>query len=123
MSQLGYIYNSYGTQFNIAVANTYAFNILNSNSNLPTNTIIISAPYDNKDIGSYSLLATDNDGNPVRLTYTIQEGNGLNYKDDHLEINIDNDTIIEKENGLKVNLQNIIDNKSNIFLVFIITSI
>ncbi len=113
MSKLGYIYDSYGKQFNIAIANTYSYNILNGN-NLPTNTIIIASDIDenNKDTGSYSLIVTDNDGNPVRLTYTIKQGNGLYYNTDkdYIEFKIDNDTIINSDNGLKFNIRNHLSN-------------
>ena len=83
MSKLGYISNSYGKQFNISVANTYSYNVLNG-SNLPVNSIIIASNVNenNNDTGSYSLIATDSVGSPVRLTYTIKEGNGLYYHSD-----------------------------------------
>ena len=109
MSKLGYIYDSYGKQFNISIANTYSYNIL-SGSNLPINSFIICSNIDDngKDTGTYSLIATDNYGNPVRLTYTIKEGNGLYYneKNDYIELNIDNDTIIETNNGLSFDIKN-----------------
>ena len=52
MSQLGYIYSSYGKHFNIGIANTYGENVL-TGSNLPKNSIIISSPIDrdNEDLG------------------------------------------------------------------------
>ena len=107
MSKLGYILNSYGKQLNISIANTYSYNILGG-SNLPVNSIIIASPVDenNNDIGSYSLLASDYQGNPVRLTYTIKEGNGLYYNSDkdYMSMNIDNKTIIEKDRNLAFNI-------------------
>lgn len=108
MSSIGYIYNSYGTQFNIAIANTYSYNVLSGN-NLPVNTIIIASNIDenNKDTGTYSLLATDNSGKPVRLTYTIKQGNGFETDSENKDViylNIDNDTIIEDSNGLRINI-------------------
>jgi len=112
MSKLGYIQQSYGKQFNIALSNTYSYNVLGGN-NLPSNTLIISSPVDenNDDIGSYSILATDYLGTAVRLTYTIKEGNGIIYNDDSLGINIDNNTIIENDNNeLSANIYSIIDN-------------
>lgn len=111
MSKLGYIYKSYGSQFNIGIANTYGYNVLSSGS-LPNNYLIISSPVDdnNNDIGSYSLIATDYLNNPVRLTYTIKEGNGIIYQDDSLQVNIDNNTIIEKDNKLSANIAALIDN-------------
>jgi hypothetical protein len=79
MSELGNINKSYGKPINISVANTYSTTVLNSKA-LPTNMIIISSPINNdgNDIGTYCLIATDNNGTGVRLSYTIQPGNGLN---------------------------------------------
>lgn len=106
MSKLGNINLSYGKQINIAVANTYSYILLNS-GNLPPNTIIVSSPIDNKyDTGSYSMIITDNDGNPVRLTYCIKEGNGLYSTDnkDVIKLNIDDNTIKVNNDGLYVDL-------------------
>ena len=111
MSKLGYIEKSYGSSFNISIANTYGYNVLSGN-NLPINSLIVSSPVDENgnDIGSYSLLVTDYTGSPIRLTYTISEGNGIVYSDDHLKVNIDNDTIIENENKeLSLDLRKLID--------------
>ena len=111
MSKLGYIYSSYGKNFNICISNTYGVNVLNG-SNLPSNSIIICSPIDEKgnDLGIYSIVATDFEGTPVRLTYSLQQGNGLSFKDDSIKLNIDGKTIIEEGGVLKVNLDNIIDN-------------
>ena len=110
MSQLGYIYSSYGKHFNIGIANTYGENVL-TGSNLPKNSIIISSPIDrdNEDLGIYSLIATDNNGSPVRLTYTIQEGNGFKYENDTLYFSIDSNYLDASENYLKVNLSYLFD--------------
>jgi len=107
MSKLGNIYLSYGHQFNIGVSNTYSYNILSGN-NLPKNIIVISSPIDdeNNDIGTYSLMCTDSLGNPVRLTYSIKEGNGLFVDNDVLYLNIDNETI-KNSNGLYIDLSTI----------------
>ena len=107
MSKLGNIYSSYGQQFNIAIGNTYSYNVL-SGVNLPKNIIIISSPIDedNNDTGTYSLICTDSLGNPVRLTYTIQQGNGLSLDNDVIYLNIDNETI-KNSNGLHIDLSNI----------------
>ena len=113
MSKLCYVVSEYGKQFNIAVANTYSYNILNG-SNLPAGSFIISSNVDDNgnDTGSYAVFVTDANGNPVRLTYTIQQGNGLYYNEEHdsLKLNIDNDTIIEGENGIKFNIKNHLSN-------------
>ena len=113
MSKLGNIYNSYGSQFNVAIANTYSSNILNGN-NLPSNSIIISSPIDENgdDIGSYSLIISDSNGNPVRLTYTIQEGNGLIYDNDSIKLNIDTNTITDNNHNIGININSIIDNST-----------
>lgn len=110
MSKLGDIYSNYGKHFNIGIANTYGENVL-SGSNLPKNSLIISAPIDDEgeDIGLYSLFATDSEGFPVRLTYTIQEGNGLKYEDDRLYLSVNNDYITSYHNTLSANISYLID--------------
>lgn len=111
MSQIGNIQNSFGKQFNIAIANTYSYNVL-SGSNLPVNSLIIASNVDDKlnDTGSYSLIATDAYGIPVRLTYTISEGNGLYYSvnEDAISLHIDNNTIINTTAGLKFDVSYIL---------------
>ena len=113
MSKIGYVFAQYGKQFNVAVANTYSYNILKG-SNLPGGSFIISSNVDENgnDTGSYALFVTDANGNPVRLTYTIGQGNGLYYDDanDSLKLNIDNDTIVADENGLKFNIEKHLSN-------------
>lgn len=108
MSRLGYIENSYGKSFSVSVANTYSFNILGHEESLPSNTLIIASNVDedNNDIGTYSLLMTDSYGTPIRLTYTLSEGNGLYYssEDDYLSLRMDEKGIIYTENGLSLNL-------------------
>lgn len=125
MSKLGNVRLSYGKQFNVAVANTYS-NIVLSGSNLPANTIIIASATDekNNDIGSYSLLVTDSLGNPVRLTYCIEPGNGLDIDSDNgdvIRIMIDNDTIKDTSTGLAIDLgafeQTNVHNTDNVFSV------
>ena len=115
MSRLGYIENSYGKHFKIAVANTTGRNVLNG-SNLPTNSLIVASDVNeyNDDIGTYSLIATDYQGKPVRLTYTINEGNGLYYnpKKDVLSLNIDNETIKDLKGKLGFDYKNSIDKKT-----------
>lgn len=108
MSKLGNIYLSYGKELKLSVANTYS-NIILSGSNLPVNSIIISSNVEdmNNDTGTYSLIATDNDGNPVRLTYCMKPGNGLGLSDtdaDILELKIDNKSIKNSSSGLTIDL-------------------
>lgn len=114
MSKLGNIYNSYGNQFSISIANTYSYNVLNG-SNLPNNTIIISSNINDKleDTGTYSLIVTDYEGTPIRLSYTIQQGNGLSVNDDILYLDIDNKTIkTSSYNSLYIDLTYLIDNST-----------
>ena len=114
MSKLGYIHKSFGSSFNVSIANTYGYNVL-SGSNLPENSLIVASAIDenNDDVGSYSLLVTDYLGNPIRLTYTLKEGNGIIYSEDSLKINIDNSTIVENSNKeLSVNFKELIDNNT-----------
>lgn len=112
MTSLGNVKSSYGKTFSIAVANTYS-NIVLSGANLPENTIIISSNVDdnNDDTGSYSLLITDNNGNPVRLTYNIIQGEGLEEDEnnaDVLKLNIDDKYVKYSSAGLHVDLSNFI---------------
>ena len=119
MSKLGNIQESYGKQITIAIANTYSSTVMGSTS-LPKNALIISSPIvtDEQenvyDYGTYNMIMTDNYGNPVRLTYTIQQGNGLSVdklNDDILKLNIDENTLITNDYGeLTVNKTKIIDN-------------
>lgn len=117
MSKLGYISQSYGKEFKISVANTYSYNILSGN-NLPANTLIISSNIDDdgNDTGTYSMIVTDYLGTPIRLTYTIKEGNGLYYipEEDSLKLNIDNDTIITSDGKLSFNLYSHLSDYFNI---------
>lgn len=114
MSKLGNIQESYGKQINIAVANTFGENVLAS-TQLPKNNIIIASPVDAdaNDIGTYALFVTDYEGNAVRLTYTIQPGNGLRIDNDNTDIikfDIDNESIVTDELGsLYVGIDNVID--------------
>ena len=102
MSKLSYIHSSYGKPFGIAVANTTSYNVLSS-KNLPSNILIVASPIDStsyEDLGIHSLIATDFQGNPLRLTYEISQGNGLvENKDGSIELKIDNTTIKENEFG------------------------
>ena len=110
MSKLGYIYSSYGKQFNIGIANTYGVNVL-SGSNLPKNSLIISSPLDKSenDIGIYSLFAVDNEGKAVRLTYTIQEGNGIKYENDTIKLSIDDNYLSSTYNILTSKISYLLD--------------
>ena len=113
MSRLGYISSSIGKKIDLVIANTYSVNVLNG-SNLPANSLIISSPVDSKnnDLGIFSMTVTDSNSVPVRLSYCIQEGNGLHFKDDSLFLDIDKKTIVEKDSIIQLNIDGIIDNKT-----------
>ena len=111
MSKLHDIQNSYGNNFSIIVANTYSYNVMNA-SGLPKSSMIIAAPFDKnsyEDVGNYSMIVTDYEGSPVRLTYSFETGNGLKFENDKLEFTIDGNTIVEKNQKLAATLSNIID--------------
>lgn len=111
MSKLHDIQNSYGNNFSIIVANTYSYNIMNA-SGLPKSSIIIAAPFDKnsyEDVGKYSMIVTDYEGNPVRLTYSFETGNGLKFENDQLKFTIDENTIVDENQKLTATLSNIID--------------
>ena len=114
MSQIGNTTKSFGRDYNISISNLGGEEILASEV-LRKNTILIDAKVDNnlEDTGSYTLFVTDANGIPVRLTYTIQPGNGL-YTDpndtDVLRMCIDENSIMADDGDeLYVNKHNIID--------------
>jgi len=113
-TQIGNTTKSLGREYNLSVSNHGGDEILSSYG-LRENTLIISSKVDNNllDIGTYSLFATDSNGAPVRLTYTIQPGNGL-YADptdtDVLRMVIDESSIMADDGDeIYVNKHNIID--------------
>lgn len=112
MSRLGDIYNSYGAKFNVALANTYSYNVANA-ALLPKNSIILASPYDmstNEDLGKVSMFVTDNDGTPVRLTYSISQENGLYVENDTIKMHL-GDFLKENENNeISLDVKNLIDN-------------
>ena len=117
-TQLGNTTKSFGKDYNISVSNIGGDGVLMAYSYLRENTIIIDSKVDSnfEDLGSYSLFVTDSNGNPVRLTYTIQPGNGL-YADpadtDVLRMVIDQSSIMANDGDeIYVNKHNIIDNNT-----------
>ena len=112
MSQIGNIEAIYGKKFNILSANVTSTELL-SKHGLPATSIIYAAPTDDEgnDLGTYSMIMTDSLGDPIRLTYTIKEGNGLITDNDIVKLVIDNNSITA-DNKLFVNKDNIIDNKT-----------
>lgn len=103
MSRVGDIEKMYGTTFNIVTTNASGTDIINTkDASLIPSSLIISSPLDanGNDLGVPTVLVTDDEGSPVRLTYVIKPGNGLvlgyTYTSDHadvLSLAIDNDTL------------------------------
>jgi hypothetical protein len=125
-TQLGNVTQIYGHKHNTTVTNLNGETIMSS-AYLNKNTIIISSPQsiNKEDIGTYSLFVTDSEGQPVRLSYTIQPGNGLvigrngepAVSGDGLDVismAIDNHSIMaddpEYPEAIYVKKENIIDN-------------
>lgn len=117
MSQLGNIQSTFGKTFTIAIANTYAKNVLQG-TNLPSNTVILAVPYSdqlNEDLGIASILVTDNNGTPVMLSKPILTGNGLVYNNDKISLEIDNSSLKTNQNGeLYVDFASIVRNSNEI---------
>lgn len=111
MSQLGNINSSYGHQFDIAVANTFAYNIEGA-LGLPENNMIISAPVDenNEDLGYSNILFTDANGEAVRFTYSINPTN-IHIDGDNVSVET-SDVFDTDENGLYVDMNRIVDNNT-----------
>lgn len=113
MSRLSDIYGSYGNSFEIAVANTWSSYVVDS-LGLPPSMMIISSPHDgDEDLGMHSILVTDADGSPVRLTYGMKTGNGLVVEDDMLKLSIDSSSMkLDSANRLSLDVSSIIDGNS-----------
>lgn len=132
-TQLGNVTKSLGREYNITVSSYSGKQLLElaeEGLDFRENSLIISSPVDGDmslDTGTYALFATDGTGKPVRLTYTVEPGNGLVIDDKSdktavddvvLKMTLDSDQITEgpgsisaDENGyyIYVNKQNIID--------------
>lgn len=110
MSKLGDVRKMYGQDFGIVVTNATA-NIINNyttyfgDKKLLSNILLISSPVgsDGNDIKRPSLFATDFNGEPLQLTYSILLNNGLILDDDmNVKLNIDNNTLQTNNNKLFV---------------------
>ena len=110
MSKLGDVRKMYGQDFGIVVTNATA-NIINNyttyfgDKKLLSNILLISSPVgsDGNDIKRPSLFATDFNGEPLQLTYSISLNNGLILDDDmNVKLNIDNNTLQTNNNKLFV---------------------
>ena len=145
MSQVGYVNNMYGNTLNFVTTNADGATVLKLDGEnvLTPNALIITSPTDenNNDLGTPSIIVTDTDGSPLRISYTMQPGKGLinEPNTDILRMNLDEHTIQSKkdskdldaiyvnayalinynstlevvdENDLRVNVADIIDNSS-----------
>ncbi len=105
---------AFGRDFNISVSNMNGEDILES-IYLNENTLIIVSKVNTnlEDIGSYILFVTDINGNAVRLTYSIEPGNGIYVHPNDtyiLNMYIDQSSLMADDgNEHYVNKQNIID--------------
>ena len=114
MSRINDINKYYGSEFNIAIANTWSSYVMQANG-LPVNTIIITSPYDNdtyEDLGVHSILMTDSYGEVARITYSLCCGNGLKFENDAVKLAVDEDFLDSTSNELSLNVSKIIDNAS-----------
>lgn len=135
---LGLTYNNYGKKYGVISTHLSGPEILDD-SNLVSNSLIISSPTNGDFDGnlsdardnnsSHAMFFTDHKGNAVRLTYTILPGNGLvvnayqnnsgntiytshPYSYDTLTFEIDKDSLktITTNGQLQVSKPDIIDN-------------
>lgn len=135
---LGLTYNNYGKKYGVISTHLSGPEILDD-SNLVSNSLIISSPTNGDFDGnlsdardnnsSHAMFFTDHKGNAVRLTYTILPGNGLvvnaylndsgityytshPYSYDTLTFEIDKDSLktIAMNGQLQVSKPDIIDN-------------
>lgn len=126
MSKVGNIEKMFGNRFDIVATNATADMIINAKNKdlaLIPSSLVITSPLDSDnqeiaDKGTPSLLITDYEGNPMRLTYTIQPGDGLvvDYNNkDVIKMSIDQKTIKDnKINGeLYVNPKALINETSD----------
>ena len=84
MSKIGYTPDNAGSKINTAFTHYTAYNLLKDwSGHLQPNSLILCSPLDHEynDHGSYALVATDSEGNAVRLTYNIVEGITSDRKD------------------------------------------
>lgn len=111
MSKLGNLKKSYGNRLNIAIS-SISGDLLLSGKRLPANTLILNSRINDKkeDIEVTGIFITDYEGNAVRLTYTIEPGNGLNTAHDKVFISTDDTLCVNNNGALSVNLKQLVDN-------------
>lgn len=100
MSKLGDVNKMYGQDFGVAVTNASADIVANS-ERLMSNMMIISSPMNsnNEDAEYPALFATDYNGKPIQLSYSVFIGNGLALNPNRiLYLNIDSQTIKPQNN-------------------------
>ena len=106
-SKVGHVEKMFGEQFNIVTTNAEGNRLLSGSANnlIPT-SLIIASPTDQSsggtvDIGLPSLICTDYEGNPLRLTYSILTGNGLvnPANSDVIQFQVDETTLRCMENS------------------------
>lgn len=120
MSKFGDIINSFGHNLNFVITNTSGENVLNNT--VIANSFIIAAQQKetcggigiptHEDNGIYSILCSDNNGESVRFTYTLSEGNGIICDNDIVYFDYDNNFTINNSEQLSLNIKNFIDNQS-----------
>lgn len=82
-SKVGHTEKMFGQQFNFVTTNASASDMLGFDQNgeqaFISSSLIVASPTndDGIDNGTPSLIVTDYEGHPMRLTYTIKPGNGL----------------------------------------------
>lgn len=128
MSQVGYVNNMYGNTLNFVTTNADGATVLNLDGDnvLTPNALIITSPTDanNNDLGTPSIIVTDTDGSPLRISYTIQPGKGLinEPNTDIIKMNLDEHTIQSKKDAknldsIYVKTSSLIDNNSTLEVV------
>lgn len=140
MSQVGNVEKMYGNTLSIITSNAPGNKILDYGQThvFTENSIIITSPINKtekdgmvsiEDKGTPSMFCVDFEGKPLRLTYTIQPGDGLisdTQTPDIIRMNIDHHTLDVKSidasgsigvGQLKVFAENLIDNNSSLVAV------
>lgn len=105
MSKVGNVENMYGLQTTLVTTNASGNRMLNdTTSSFITSSLIVASPVneDDIDLGIPSLLITDFEGKPLRLTYTMKPGSGLitdQTNPDIIRMSINNKMLKTGNNG------------------------
>lgn len=123
MSQVGNVENMFGSEFNVVTTNASAYKILeDSESSFITTSLIVSSPTNEfgTDKKTPSILVTDFEGKPLRLTYTMQPGSGLisdPSNPDVLKMSIQEKTLKTDDNGaIYVDAKGLIPENTDLFV-------